>query len=208
MASFHNSFEQEDDYFHARAAPPVLADARVNYCLLGDGQCFAADNREYDKSIALTANCETTVDLGPVHENCWNFIEANTGQIEKELRRKLWAICRDNFQSFLEVVEPDSAEWLKSRNLAAWEDPSSLDVQVRLTGIGLFDHGFDEVGFCTFDFDVGWDEEHGCSILMHKSHVLAASSVADFIGRGSGVIDHATYIQTFTFTKGDLRIKG
>lgn len=211
MSSFHDSFEQDHDHpkwYHSQAVRPVLIGASVKCCIWGNGQIFAEGNRELDELVRVTAYCDTDRGFGSVQENCWNYIKANIEQIETELRRKIWAICRENFEEFLENVEADNPEWLELKYLAKWEDPSSLDVQIELTEIGLFDHGFDEVGFCTFDFDVGWDEEHGLSILMHKGHVLAASSGADFTGRGSSLIGHAKCIQKFDFTDGDLRIDG
>lgn len=211
MSLFHDSFEQDNDYpewYHSHAERPVLVDARVKYCIWGGGQCFAEDDRESNDTIALTAYCETGAGFGSVQEACWNYIKSHTDLIEKELRRKLWAICRENFEEFLASIDGDDTEWLELKDIAEWEHPSSLDLQVELVGIGMFDHGFDEVGFCTFDFDVGWDEEHGLSILMHKGNVLAASCSADFTGRGASIVGHAKCIQNFAFTEGDLRIEG
>jgi hypothetical protein len=103
-------------------------------------------------------------------------------------------------------AEDDDPDWQEIKDAERWDDESALDSQIELTGIGLVDDGFDDVGFSIFDFAVGWDDEHGISILMHKSHVLAASSQADFTNRGANLIPHAKYIQADDFEDGDFRI--
>ncbi len=211
MSSFRDSFEQDadhPDWYHAHADRPVMQTASVRFSLWGDGECAAEDDRECDEVILITAYCESENGVSSPHEEAWKYIKANTPTIEKELRRKLWAICCENFEEFSESLEPDDADWAAIENAANWKDASSLDVQVELTGISLFGHGFDEAGFCTFDFDIGWDEEHGLCILMHKDKVLAASCAADFTGRGSSILGHAKCIQEFAFTEGDYRIEG
>jgi len=184
--------------------------ACVRFSLWCDGECTAEDDRERDEVISVTAYCESENGVNSLHEEAWKYIKANTPTIEKELRRKLWAICCENFEEFSESLEADDSDWaaIAIENAANWKAPSSLDVQVELTGISLFEHGLDEAGFCTFDFDIGWDEEHGLSILMHKDKLLAASCAADLTGRGSSILGHAKCIQEFAFTEGDYRIEG
>ena len=72
--------------------------------------------------------------------------------------------------------------------------------------IGLLDDGFDDCGFSYYDFASGWDEEHGISILMHRSDVLAAGGISEFCNRGSELIGHVRAIQAYDLSDGDLRL--
>lgn len=152
------------------------------------------------------AICENGNALGEYHENAWNFIQENSNSIEQELRRKLWVVCHSNFSEFTEALETDDEEWIRMKDAVDWEAKSSLEVQVELTSITLIDDGIDEIGFSCFDFSVGWDDEHGISVLMHKDNVLAASCCGDFSNRGPNLIPHAKAIQEFDFAEGDFRI--
>jgi len=66
------------------------------------------------------------------------------------------------------------------------------------SGLVLYDHGWDGVGFVTMDFECSWDEEHGISLLMHKDKIIAESGLADFTNRGDFLIAHAKCIQGFS----------
>jgi len=115
-------------------------------------------------------------------------------------------MCLDNYHTFAEYVDPSDEAWQQIQGNEEWTNEKSLDTQIELIGINLLDRGFDEIGFSLFDFAVGWDEEHGVSILMHRNRVLAASGLGDFTNRGENLIAHARSIQAYNFTAGDLKL--
>ena len=63
-------------------------------------------------------------------------------------------------------------------------DPSVIDHFFKLrVGIGLDGQRFlDECGFSSFEFQTGWDRDHGIGILMHKGSVLVAGGMTEMIG--------------------------
>jgi hypothetical protein len=209
MSEFHDKFIQNCEFpnwYEWKALPPILPNARVQY-LLDPYGCGIDEDGASTEAISVIAYCENGNGFGTHHENAWNFIVDNAAKIERELRRKLWPACLQNYEEFLADVEPDDEDWQDIKDAVNWEQEDALDFQIKLTEIGLVDDGFDEVGFSIFEFAVGWDEEHGRSILMHKDRVLAASGGADFTNRGSNLIPHAKYIQAHEFLDGDFRIE-
>jgi hypothetical protein len=209
VSKFHDKFIQNSefpDWYEWKVSPPILPDARIQYLLNPLGFGFDEDGASAEL-ISVIAYCENGNGFGTHHENAWNFITDNAAKIERELRRKLWPACLQNYKAFLADVEPDDEDWQDIKDAVNWEQEDALDFQIKLTEIGLVDDGFDEVGFSIFEFAVGWDEEHGRSILMHKDRVLAASGGADFTNRGSNLIPHAKYIQAHEFLDGDFRIE-
>jgi len=151
--------------------------------------------------------CENDNGLGAYHEKAWDYIVAHGADVERSLRRKLWRECFRSYQEFVKEVDPRDCGWLAIKNAQPWDREESLDAQVELISIEWVDDGFDEVGFSIYEFGVGWDEEHGASILMHKTGVLAASVGLDFADRGPALVPHAKYIQLHDFSDGDLRIE-
>ncbi len=87
----------------------------------------------------------------------------------------------EGLPKFIEKYDLDKAEGI--RNLISWE------------GLTVFDHGFLGRGVITLDFNCGWDEEHGVSLLMHDARLIAAGARADFSNRGDAMLDHAKYLQ-------------
>lgn len=219
MSEFHRQFTEDpgsSDLYEWKTDAPVLRESRMRYQLDPWG-CGVDDDDEGDDAdddegerdrLSVEAYCENDNGFGSYHEKAWKFITSNPTQIERELRRKLWPSCLQNYLEFVANVQPDDENWQQIKDRERWDQPSAIDSQVELTSIGLIDDGFDDIGFTLFEFEVGWDEEHGFSILMHRDRVLAASCGADFTNRGANLVPHAKYIQGYDFTDGDFRIEG
>jgi hypothetical protein len=75
---------------------------------------------------------------------------------------------------------------------------AGLKKQISWVSLGLFDHGWEGVGFITLDFRCSWDPEHGMSILMHRDRVIAEAGSAEWSNRGDSLIESAKYTQSFT----------
>lgn len=206
MPDFIKNFRQKSDgWFDWETQTPILRDARVRYTLNPDC-CGIEEVDEDNDTISVVALCEFENGVTAIHERTWNFIVANRPEIERQLRRKLWAACLRNYQDFIFNLNVNDEVWLRIKEAENWETIGALDSQIELIGINLLDHGFDEIGFSLFDFSVGWDEEHGASLLMHRDRILAASGLADFTNRGQSLIPHARSIQAYDFTQGDLKL--
>jgi hypothetical protein len=204
---FHERFTRDPKYHWHTWKPerPILKSLHMKYHLC-EGYCSIRKNNVPD-TITVTAHLEEGNSIGSFHENCWNYVIENATTIERELRRKLWPLCKENFDYFIQCVKSDNPAWLEARNATDWNSPSSLDLQVSFEDITIFDDGFDETGFCIFSFEVPWDPEHGCSILMHKDRVIAVGQYADFLVSTPDLVPIAKELQKHNFTEGDFQFE-
>ncbi|PQO42029.1 hypothetical protein C5Y93_27105 [Blastopirellula marina] len=164
-----------------------------------------------DSEFDITAFCESGNVPGSLHENAWNFLEANADTIEANLRRKLFVHHMKGYRGFVDEIVPDLdddelEEWDAIRDAIAWETPIAIDSMYELIGVGLLEAGLDDCGCCYFDFNCGWDEEHGISILMHKTNVLAADGISGFANCGSELIPCVQAIQQYDLDEGDFSL--
>jgi hypothetical protein len=75
------------------------------------------------------------------------------------------------------------------------DTPDGVRLQVELLEIGFLEQHRDGRAYLSFDFNCGWDEEHGVSILVHAGNVLAVSGCADFYNRGDALEPHLESIR-------------
>ena len=206
MPEFQQLFKpRSEGWFEWQTRLPLFRDARVRYDLNPDC-CSILDVDEFSGNISVVALCESQPSVNDAQERSWDFISSNSEQIESALRRKLWPLCYGNYQTFISHVCPNDKNWLEIRDAEEWDDQSSLDSQIELIAINLLEDGLDEIGYSLFDFAVGWDDEHGVSVLMHRENVLAASGLSDFTNRGDTLLDHVRSIQEYDWSPGDLRL--
>ncbi len=85
------------------------------------------------------------------------------------------------------------------------EEPSAIDHLFKLVAIGLADSGLDECGFSSFEFQTGWDRDHGLGVLMHKDRVLAAGGMTELIC-DPGIVDGARVVQSYDLDDGDFSL--
>ncbi|MEO1529541.1 MAG: hypothetical protein AAFX06_29305 [Planctomycetota bacterium] len=174
----------------------------------GDPSCPSARDVSDEILIRLCSNKANS--SSDCQEIAWRFITGNASRIESMLRRKLFAQHQKSLGEFLEGMIPDDREtqsyWKKIESKIDWHDSSAVDHLYKLVGIELLDHGLDECGFSSFEFQSGWDRDHGVSILTHRNNTLAAAGMGEFtVGRD--LATSAGLIQTYDFDKGDLPLK-
>ncbi|NND96921.1 MAG: hypothetical protein HKN47_06285 [Pirellulaceae bacterium] len=227
MSEFLNRFEPDPDPDMAsirriwQTEKPILSNAVVE---------FAPPYPEYPKmkmGVRHKASCDpscpsarkvgNTVEVaiysadgngfGKAHELAWDFIIANAEAVETSLRQKLLAQHLKAKKQFLEedmsYVDKAPAYWKQIQDKIDWDDVSAIEHLYKLVGIGLLDTGLDECGFSSFEFQSGWDRDHGASILMHKQDVLIAGGMSEYTCVGSDLIQAIHAVQGYDLDDGD-----
>ncbi len=150
--------------------------------------------------------------VGSAHEKAWDYLLNHAAAIEAALRRKLKARHAKSLQSFVENDLPEMKSlqkyWKEIQGQVDVESSMALDQFFKLVSIGLADHGLDECGFVAFDFQTGWDRDHGLEIVMHKDRVLAAGGMQEIISAGASILDAAKSIQAYDLDEGDYALQG
>jgi hypothetical protein len=148
--------------------------------------------------------------FGDLQENAWNFILANAAEIEANLRCKLVARHLNYLKQFREEELPGATHlhkyWKLIESKLNVDDVSAIDHFFKLVGIGLADSGLDECGFSSFEFQTGWDRDHGIGILMHKTNVLTAGGMTEFIGSSHDIVAGVKCVQAYEMDEGDLSL--
>lgn len=144
------------------------------------------------------------------HETAWKYIQSHASEIETALRRKLFAYHLRNLEQFLNEYLPESKAmqkyWKEIETNVAVRDVSAVDQLFKLAQIGIADTGLDECGFCSFEFQTGWDRDHGIGVLMHKSHVLASGGMGELIYSPKHILESVKIVQGYSFDDGDFRV--
>lgn len=220
MRAFLDQFQHDPEFDRRvwRAPKPLLRDAVVTvappypeYPTLTE--CAGSPDDPSSPS-AREAGSEITVSLyeeggdDSLQERAWEYILANQAAIEAALRRKLFAWHTKRVAQFREDDLPGApAEyqtyWKVVEKQVALEEPLAVDQLFKLVGVGLADSGMDECGFTSFEFQTGWDRDHGLGILMHKDRVIAAGGMGELISGGS-VLTGAKAVQAYDLDEGDL----
>ena len=171
-----------------------------------DPSCPSARVASPEVEVAMYADSGNG--FGGLQERAWDFILANAAAIEAALRRKLFAWHRKQLAQFRDEDLPHVQGVARStgrRSSGRWpvEEPSAMDHLFKLVGIGLADSGLDECGFSSFEFQTGWDRDHGLGVLMHRDRVLAAGGMAELIC-GPGIVEGARVVQSYDLDDGDF----
>ncbi len=172
-----------------------------------DPSCPSARDVSHEIEVAMYSNNGNG--FGDYHERAWNFIIANADAIEAGLRRKLFARHRKSLKQFLEEDLPGYEEaedyWRQIEDKIDWNAPSAIDDLYKLVGIGFLDSGLDDCGFSSFEFQTGWDRDHGISILMHKADVLIAGGMSEYT-TGGDLIQAIKIVQEYDLDDGDFSL--
>src|SRR5215213_9523718 len=170
-----------------------------------DPSCPSARVASSEVEVAMYAGSGNG--FGSLQERAWDFILANAAVIETALRRKLFAWHKKQLAQFrdedLPHVKPLQKYWKEIERRVLVEEPSAIDHLFKLVAIGLAGSGLDDCGFSSFEFQTGWDRDHGLGVLMHQDRVLAAGGMGELIG-GPGVLAGAKSVQSYDRDKGDL----
>lgn len=175
----------------------------------GDPGCPSA--RDAGTEIEVVMYAGSGNGFGSFQELAWEFILAHPAAIEVALRRKLFAWHRKQMAQHREEDLPHVPEyqkyWKVVERQVALEEPTAVDRLFKLVGVGLADSGLDECGFSSFEFQTGWDRDHGLGVLMHRDRVLAAGGITEMI-YGPSVAERAKVVQSYDLDDGDFSLLG
>jgi hypothetical protein len=147
--------------------------------------------------------------FGDPQERAWNHILANVQAIEAALRRKLfsWHLKQmaQHRDEDLPHVPALQKYWKVIQKQVPLEEPSAVDKLFKLVGIGLADSGLDECGFSSFEFQTGWDRDHGLGVVLHRDRVLAVGGTTELIGSRNLVAD-VRDVQSYDLDEGDFAL--
>lgn len=228
MSAFLDNFQPDPELpgerWIWRTAKPLMRDAVVAYAPFypdypklkvsksrgpsNDPSCPSARLASADLDVYLYSSTPT---FGSLQERAWNFILDHHQLVEAGLRRKLFAKHSKFLNQFLEEALPEDKQFQKYRRTiegqVKWNDPSAVDHLFKLVAIGLADGGLDDCGFTSFEFQTGWDRDHGLGVLMHKDRVLAAGGMTELIGgTGDSILNGVRYVQQYDLDDGDLSL--
>ena len=171
--------------------------------------CPSAREPSSDMEVVLYAYSGNGFNSG-YQERAWEFLLANAATIEMALRRKLQAWHKKRMAQHLEENLPHVPElqkyWKKIEKQVPFEEPSAIDQLFKLVGVGLADSGLDECGFSAFEFQTGWDRDHGLGVLMHRDRVLAAGGMCELI-YGTDLAVGASAVQSYDLDEGDFSLQ-
>jgi len=175
--------------FVATVPRPVLRDARLRFSIRSVGQC-----RELTPPRGEAETIDLLVETrrgepSDWHESAWEHLLAHASEYEAALRPVLWAAAHSSFENARTVSHTQLATLKADTDFSSEANP---DLQISLEEVVLYDAGRDEIGFLSFELAVGWDDEHGASVLVHAGTPFAMSGRADFTCRGNPA-GHAAY---------------
>jgi hypothetical protein len=130
------------------------------------------------------------------HMKTWNSIRNRRDSTEYTLALYLHKIAQENFSKFLASRAEHNEnswedEWESLKDQEDWNSFACCFIkQTSLLGITILSCVHDGVNFMAFDFNVGWDEEHGISILMHQDKILGTAGISEFTNCGDGLLDY------------------
>lgn len=208
-----------------RTAKPLLRDAVVSYAPFdpdypeekvsksrgptNDPSCPSARDAGPEVDVLLYARPDSA---GRPQERAWDFLTAHPGEVEAALRRKLFALHRGYLRQLLEDELPTAKflqrYWKTIEPELTWDDPSAVDRLFKLVAIGLAEDGLDDCGFSSYEFQTGWDRDHGVGVLMHRDRVLAAGGMSELIGDGYDLAPGIRCVQGYALHDGDFPLPG
>lgn len=225
MSEFTDRFQPDPELDGVRRTwitrKPLLQDSVVSYAppypdypkrstrhTTCDPSCSSA--RDVGDEVVVSSYSNNGNGFCMYQERAWSFIADEALAVEASLRRKLYALHQKSLKQFIEEILPDFRRmknyWNAIEDKLDWHDSSAVDHLYKLVGVGLVDNGLDECGFSSFEFQTGWDQDHGVGILMHKDRVLAAGGMQEDISRGPELIESIKYVQSYDFDEGDLSL--
>jgi len=163
-----------------------------------DGNFHESENDESDSPslVDLSVYAGDAGEVQPAHAQAFNHFVHNASAYEKRLKEHLMSKMREIVDSGIRANDtPELRAFIKDHAL---RQQRTLNNLVSWIGLGLSDHLYDPVGFISFDFECGWDEEHGFSVLMHMGRVVADSEISAFACGGDMLLRAAIEAQGST----------
>jgi hypothetical protein len=187
--------EEGDPWLQASMGRNVFKDCAIRVMLDPSG-LFDDYPENQEESVRLAAYCEIAGKIVACHKAAFNHFMENAPRYETRLLNYLLAKAKENLTAAIEAEDsPKLQAFIKKHSL---RDVSGLNKQISWCGLGLFDHGWEDIGFVTLDFHCSWDVEHGISILMHRDRIIAEGGLAEWSNRGDALIESAKCTQSYT----------
>lgn len=163
--------------------------------------------RAADSQVAVYVFTE---EASALEEAAWLDLTARPDLWEAALLRKLRAVHERDVAQFLEEELPGlpgSQKPWEALEARLGRSPSEVpEAFFKLVGICLDRTGMEGSAFVGFEFQSGWDPDHGLEIVMHQGRVLAAAGMTELIGGDGSVLDGVKSIQEYEFDPGDWMV--
>jgi hypothetical protein len=138
----------------------------------------------------------------------WEFILANRETIENALKAKLQAVHERNLvQRYDENLEgmPDWEKHWKFILGKLGEDEKQITHRMfKLTGISIAYSDPEGEWVVGYEFQTGWDMDHGLEIVMWGDRVLAAAGLMELTSTGGSVFAGVRSTQEYELDPGDF----
>lgn len=184
---FLNGFEKEnDEWWKQSCTKQIFRDSVVRYFIFTEGDAAVEEDATPASGVRVRTNS-----LGPKVSKAWKRFAEDVDAFERSLQDVLTRRAKENYARALRSAEKDAAAHgiMNSRDFGAQD---SLEVQVSLDGIFLHDGSPDDEAYMSFEFSVGWDDEHGLEVITHRGVPLA---VSENRGEFPNVLETTRYIK-------------
>jgi len=186
-SDFLDRFAPEDDeWWWQSCDKPVFRNSVVRYFIFAEGDAAKDDDVTSSSDVRARTNS-----LGPRVAKAWGRFAGDTDAFERSLRDVLTRRAKENYTRALRSAKKGSAAAgiIESRDFGTRD---SLDVQVSLVAIFLHDASPDDEAYMSFEFSVGWDDEHGLEVITHRGVPVA---VSENRGEFPNILEPAKYVK-------------
>lgn len=191
-------------WWKGRLQYPSLAACRIRFILGWEGEVYPADpmrNRKaqpLSESVSLMVCDKAATGPTPTQEATYHYLVQHQQAIATAVFTALLpyaieaiGVARHEAEEVGSIEEFDAA--IQDNSLDSLE---GLRQQIELIEIGFIEEHKDGLAYLSFDFNCGWEEEHGVSVVVHAGTVLVVGGCADFYNRGSGLEAHIEGIRS------------
>lgn len=139
--------------------------------------------------------------------DAWDSILANADKVEEALSAKLRAVNERNLKQHFEENLPGMRQWQKHWDFILSQvgaDPETLLSRMfKLTGVSIVRSDPEGEWVVGFEFQTGWDMDHGLEILMWGHKVLTSAGMLELTSTGRSPIMGAKVNQEYELDPGD-----
>lgn len=178
---------------------PALAMCRILFTVCWDGEIIERNTQlKLDDSVQVLVFSKDNCLPSQIQTAACSYLLQNQNEVATAVSQTLHQAVLQNIDEARHAIGDEALKKNFDEAIAKHQLDTTEGVrkQVELSEIGFLEQGKDEHSYVSFDFDCGWDDEHGISILMHQDKVLAISSCADFYHRGEGLEAHINITQS------------
>lgn len=226
MSHFYDRFQPDPEFPESRRVweteKPLLKDAVAEFAPydpdyrtypIGKGKPYPLEPSDASARVASDTVgvflFEWSDEAAPLQQAGWEYLVANAAAVEAALIQKLQAMqakCLEMHEEELEGADFLQKHWKEIE--AGLRSPvgEAVDQFYKLVGISLGATGLDECCFVGFEFQSGWDQDHGLGIAMHKDRVLAAGGMTELLTPIGSTVERIKATQKYELDPGDYRL--